>query len=116
MAIYGTFAKATSQILGGELGGSFVLRRTSGGGYDDNGDAIPVTQSDKRVRGVVKDKKEWDKGSYLGSRLVAVLDNKIEPKPDDLLIVGKTTYKITDVKTVAPNGVTVINYEAGLSA
>jgi hypothetical protein len=115
MALYDTFAQAASQLLAGELGGVFVLRRVSGGGYDDNGDAIPVTKSDKRVRGVVKDKKEWDKGTYLGSRLVAVLDNKIEPKPDDKLIVGKTTYTITDVKTVAPNGVTVLSYEAGLS-
>lgn len=115
MAEYKKFAETAARLLAGELGGSFVLRQVSGGGYDDNGEAIPLAQSDKRVRGVVKDKKEWDKGTYLGSRLVAVLDNKIEPKPDDQLIVGGTTYRITDVKTVAPNGVTIISYEAGLS-
>lgn len=113
--IYETFANAASGIYGGDLGGSFVLRRYAGGGYDDEGNEVPVIQMDKRVRGIVKPREVWNKGAYLGTRMVAQLDNRVEPKPNDQLIVGNKTYAITDVTTIAPNGVTVIRYEAGLS-
>lgn len=115
MAIYDTFAKATATLLGSELGGSLVLRRRSGGGTDVNGNELPVTLSDKRVRGVVKNKEVWDKGSYLGSKLIALLDSKTPPEVGDQLIAGSQSYNIVGVKTNAPNGVTVISYEVELS-
>ena len=112
--IYENFASAVTTLYAGPLGGTFTLRRTSGGGYDQNGDMLPVTTSDRRVYGVVKDKEFWNNGALLGVRTVAILDNKYEPFPDDQLIVGNTIYTVDTVKVVAPNGITVIRYEAVL--
>ena len=112
--IYENFASAVTTLYAGPLGGTFILRRMSGGGYDANGDIVPVTTRDLRVRGVVKEKEFWNNGALLGIRTVALLDNKHEPFPDDLLLVGQTTYTVDTTKAVAPNGVTVIRYEAVL--
>ncbi|WP_300115540.1 hypothetical protein [Sphingobium sp.] len=112
--VYENFASAVTTLYAGPLGGSFILRRTSGGGYDANGDIAPVTTRDLRVRGVVRDKEFWNAGALLGVRTVAMLDNRHEPFPDDVLIVGQTTHTIDTVKAVAPNGLTVIRYEAVL--
>ncbi|WP_088184060.1 hypothetical protein [Sphingobium sp. Z007] len=112
--IYENFASAVTTLYAGPLGGTFILRRTSGGGYDANGEIVPVTTRDLRVRGIVKEKEFWNNGALLGSRTVALLDNKHEPFPDDLLLVGQTTYTVDTAKAVAPNGVTVIRYEAVL--
>lgn len=112
--VYEQFAKAVTQLYAGPLGAAFTLLQHSGGGYDDDGNAIPTSVKRTTVRGVVKNKEVWNNGAYLGSRLVAQLDNKHQPKPDDQLVVGKTTYTITTVDTVAPDGKTVIRYEAGL--
>lgn len=112
--IYDTFANAASQLLNGPLGGRGKLRRTRGGGYDDNGDPVPVTRSDIPVACVVKTKEIWNAGAYQGSKLVAVLDAKVEPFPDDQLVVGKSTYTVKEVAAKAPAG-TVITYEVTLS-
>lgn len=61
----------------------------------------------------MKTKEVWNAGAYLGSKLVAVLDNKVEPQPDDELIVGSKTYTVTEVNAKAPTGV-VISYEVVL--
>ncbi len=111
--IYQTFADAASQLLTGPLGGKGKLRRKSGGGYDDNGDPIPVSQRDIPVGCVVKDKAIWNAGAYMGSKLVAVLDNRVAPLPDDELIVGTSTYTIVQVTPKAPTGI-VITYEVEL--
>lgn len=111
--IYDTFGKAASQLLTGPLGGKGKLRMKRGGGYDDNGDPVPVAQSEKSVACVVKIKESWNAGAYLGNRLVAVLDNKVEPRPDDELIVGTRTYTIVQVTPKAPTGI-VITYEVEL--
>ena len=111
--IYQTFAAAASQMLSGPLGGKGKLRRTRGGGYDDNGDPIPVTRSDIAVSCVVRKQERWNAGAYLGSKLIAVLDAKVEPFPNDELIVGKSTYMVVEVNPKAPAG-TVINYEVVL--
>ena len=111
--IYQTFAAAASQMLSGPLGGKGKLRRTRGGGYDDNGDPIPVTRSDIAVSCVVRKQERWNAGAYLGSKLVAVLDAKVEPFPDDQLIVGYKPYTIIEVNPKAPAG-PVINYEVVL--
>ncbi|KKI22758.1 hypothetical protein [Sphingomonas sp. Ag1] len=111
--IYDTFANAASQLLTGPLGGKGKLRRKSGGGYDDNGEPVPVTQRDVPVACVVKTKEVWNAGAYLGSKLVAVLDNKVEPQPNDELIVGARTYTVVEVAAKAPAG-TVITYEVVL--
>jgi len=111
--IYDTFAGAATQMLNGPLGGNGRLRSKRGGGYDDNGDLTPVTQSDRSVACVVKTKEMWNAGAYLGSKLVAVLDNKVEPRPDDELIIGTTTYIVKEVAAKAPAG-RVITYEVVL--
>lgn len=112
--VYDTFTTAASQLLNGPLGGKATLRRITGGGYDDNGDAVPVTQSDTKVACVVRTKDVWNAGAYLGSKLIAILDNRIEPRPDDQLIVGKHPYTIKEVAPKAPAGI-VISYELVLS-
>lgn len=112
--IYDTFAAATSQILGGPLGGKGKLRRKSGGGYDDNGDLVPVTQSEKPVAVVIRKQERWNAGAYLGSKLVAIIDNKVEPRPNDELIVGAKTYTVVEVNANAPTGI-VISYELVLA-
>ena len=113
--IYDTFAAATTQLYDGPFGGSFILRRlVTQESLDDNGNIVPASTRDIRVRGVVRDKDVWNNGAYLGQKRVAYLSNKTAPFPDDQLIVGKDTYTIYTVTTVAPNGVTVIRYEAVL--
>ncbi len=112
--IYQTFAVAASQLLTGPLGGKGVLRRAVGGGYDDNGEPIPVTHLDLPIACVVRTQKLWNAGAYLGSRLVAVLDNRVKPFPNDQLVVGAQSYTVVEVMPKAPAGV-VINYEAVLS-
>ena len=112
--IYDTFANAASQLLNGPLGGKGKLRRKSGGGYDDNGDPVPVTQRDLPIACVVKDQDVWNAGAYLGTKLIAVLDNRVEPQPNDELIVGTRTYTIKEVNAKAPAG-TVITYEVVLA-
>ncbi|OAH42771.1 hypothetical protein AX777_05905 [Sphingobium yanoikuyae] len=112
--IYEQFANAATRMYAGPLGASFKLVTFSGGGYDAQGNEIAKTTKQQTVRGVIKNKEVWNNGAYLGTRLVAMLDSKHQPKPDDQLIVGKTTYTITTVDTIAPDGVTVIRYEAGL--
>lgn len=113
--IYDTFAAAANQLYNGPFGGSFILRRfVTQESLDDDGNIIPAVTRDIRVRGVVRDKAIWNNGAFLGQKRVAYLSNKTAPFPDDQLIVGKDTYTINTVTTVAPNGVTVIRYEAVL--
>lgn len=112
--VYEKYAAMSSKWLTGKFSGAFVLRRVSGGGYDDQGDVVPVTTVDLPVRGIVKDEEIWNGGALLAVRSVARLDIRHQPFPDDQLIVGEDTYTIDTVKTVAPNGVTVIRYEAVL--
>lgn len=114
--IYEQFAKAATQLYDGPFGGAFVLRRlVTAESVDDNGNIVPAVTRDFRVRGVLpKPKDVWNNGAYLGQKLVAYLSNKTAPFPDDQLIVGNDTYTVDTVTTVAPNGVTVIRYEAVL--
>lgn len=112
---YDYYAKKASAKLAGKFGGSFVLRRhINGGGYDDDGNQITEVTQDIAVRGIIKNDEVWNSGAYLGSKLVAVLDNRNEPKPDDQLIVGSQTYRVASVITVAPAGVVII-YEVELA-
>jgi hypothetical protein len=110
-SIYDKFAIATGKMLSGPLGGTAILRRISGGGYDDNGDVVPLTTSDVRVSAVVKDQDVWNKGAFLGRKTVATVISKIKPTPQDQLLFGTETYSITTVSTVAPDGKAVIKYE-----
>ncbi|NWK96703.1 hypothetical protein DM806_13740 [Sphingobium lactosutens] len=113
--VYEQFAKAATQLYDGPFGGAFVLRRlVTAENIDENGNIVPAVTRDFRVRGVVRDKDVWNNGAYLGQKRVAYLSNKTAPFPDDQLIIGKDTYTVDTVTTVAPNGVTVIRYEAVL--
>lgn len=113
--VYKTFAEAVKQIYGGPIGGSFTLRRfVSHENVDDDGNLIPAVTNDLRVNGIVREKDIWNNGAFLGQQRIAFLDNKTAPFPDDQLIVGKDTFTVESVKTIAPNGVTIIRYEAVL--
>lgn len=108
---YERFAQAASKLLSGPLGAPAILRRSAGGGYDDNGEPVPVTFSEMRVRAVVIEREVWNAGAYLGRKTVATVVSKVKPQPQDQLLIGADTYAVSKIDTIAPDGKTVIRYE-----
>lgn len=113
---YDHYAAKVAAKLAGKWGATFTLVRfVSHENVDGDGNLIPAVTTELRVRGIVPKPKEiWNKGAYLGQQRVVLLDHKIAPFPDDRIVIGPDTFTVESVKTVAPDGMTVILYEAVL--
>ncbi len=93
-----------------KYGGPAIITRTEGG-YDDEGNPIPVTTSTpKKIRGIYRDASFANAGSYLAGKASLLIDYTYEPEPQDTVTMGGETWTIDSVVPVKPDGVKVISY------
>lgn len=93
-----------------KYGGPAIITRNDGGGYDDEGNQIPVTTSTKKIRGVYRDASFFNAGSYLAGKASLLIDYTFKPAPQDTVTMGGETWTIDSVVPLKPDGVTVISY------
>lgn len=92
-----------------KYGSPAIITRTEGG-YDDEGNPIPVTNSTKKIRGIYRDASFFNAGSYLAGKASLLIDYTYKPAPQDTVTMGGETWTIDSVVPVKPDGVTVISY------
>ncbi len=93
-----------------KYGGIAVFTHSEGGGYDDEGNPVPVVTSSKTTRAIYRDASFANAGSYLAGKASLLLDYTFEPSPQDTVAMGGDTYTVDSVNPVKPDGVSVISY------
>lgn len=92
------------------FGGAATISRTSGGGYDDEGNAVAVTNNTRKTRALYRDGSFYNAGSYLAGKATALLDYTYKPEPQDTLTLGGVDYTIASVHPMMPDGINAICY------
>jgi hypothetical protein len=118
MTFYSELAATALELLA-EFGVSGVLRRASAGTFDANaGTVTGSSDTDYTITATLFDYSLKDSGASLADGTVIQAGDKqiyaaasgldVTPLTTDTLIINSITYKIVNVKSVAPSGVAVI--------
>ena len=116
MSFYGDLALTADELLA-EFGQPITIRTNTPGNYDPDTGTTPIATSDTIGSGCV-----FDYGTQaIDGTLIVQGDKQLylspvgmsEPGIDDLAIASGVTWRITQVKAIAPAGVAVL-YDCNL--